>query len=254
MTLVIEDLIVLGRACPESIKDGRVTVCLGGYSPTLGFIRVYPTRTDMPCGRWDIVRVEVERDDRDTREESWKIAGSRGEWESLGDKVEVTGVFPRDKWRGLVGNLVDGCVQDINEAHRSLGIVKPDIEQRYFCENPQYGQTFQQVLPGMGESTKVKRDFPLEPRVKYRCSVCRNKNPHDQKVLEWGFYEWIRKHPDDPEQVWENAMLDSSHHDIYFLVGNQFKYRTSFLVISILRVPTGPIQPPLVQFPKLAKR
>jgi hypothetical protein len=253
MKTLIKDLIVLGRACPEPIKDGRVTVCLGGYSHTLGFVRVYPTRTRMQWKRWDIVRVEVEKDDRDPRKESWKITGSRTEWDNLSDKIEVIGVFPRDKRRDLVGNLVDGCVQDINEVHRSLGIVKPNIQERYFSNNPQYGQTFQQVLPGMGESIKVKRDFPVEPRVKYRCSDCRNKNPHNQKVLEWGFYEWIRKHPGNPEQVWENAKLDSSRHDIYFLVGNQLRHPTSFLVISILPVPTGPIQPSLVQFPKTEK-
>jgi hypothetical protein len=247
---LIDDLIVLGRACPEPIRDGRITVCLGGYSLTLGFVRIYPTRTDMPWRRWDIVRVEVEKDDRDTREESWKIAGSRTEWEGLSSKIERVGRFPQGKWRDLVGNLADGCVQDINEARRSLGIVKPNIINRYFTDNPLYGRMFQQVLPGLGESTKVKRDFPVEPRVTYRCSDCRAQNPHDQQVLEWGFYRWISKNPDNLDQVWENALLDSPDHDIYLFVGNQFRFRTSFMVISILRVPAGPMQSPLVSYRK----
>lgn len=243
---LLDDLIVLGRACPEPLKDGRITVCLGGYSPTLGFVRLYPTRTDTHWRRWDIVRVIVEKDDRDTRKESWKIAGSRTQWNDLSSKIEVIDHFPQGKWRDFVGNLVDGCVQDINTACRSLGIVKPDIMKRYFGNNPLYGQMFQSTLPGLGESTKVKRDFPVEPRVEYRCSGCRIKGSHNQKVLEWGFYEWIRKNPDNVDQVWENAQFDSSNYDIYFFVGNQFKHRTSFIIISVLRVPTGPIQLPLV--------
>jgi len=245
---LINDLIVLGRACPEPIKDGRITVCLGGYSPRLGFVRIYPTRTDMPWHRWDIVKVEVEKDDRDTRNESWKIAGSRTQWDTLCERVEVVGHWSRSRWRNLAGNLVDGCVQDINEARRSLGIVKPYIHKRYFARNPLYGRMFQQVLPGFGESTKVKRDFPFEPRVTYRCSNCRSKNPHDQQVLEWGFFEWIRKNPDNIEQVWENALLDSPDHEISFFVGNQSRHRTSFMVISILRVPKGPVQSPLLPY------
>jgi hypothetical protein len=247
---LIDDLIIIGRACPEPIKDGRVTVCLGGYSSALGFVRVYPTRTDMDWKRWDIVRVEVEKDERDTRKESWKIAGSKAEWESLSNKVEFVGKLPQQEWRNLVASLADECVQDINEAQRSLGIVKPTILKRYFAKNPLYGQMFQQALPGFGESTKVKRDFPVEPRVTYTCSTCKNQRPHDQQVLEWGFYEWLRKHPDNIEQVWENAQFDSAKHDIYFFVGNQFNYRNSFMVISTLRVPAGPIQTPLVPYRK----
>lgn len=249
--MIIDDLVVLGRACPEPIKDGRITVCLGGYSPTLGFVRVYPTRTDMNWRRWDIVHVEVEKDERDTRKESWKIAGSRTEWENLGKKIKVVGELPRGKRRDLVANLVDNCVQDINKVHRSLGIVQPSILKRYFKHNPLYGQMFQQVLPSFGESTKVKRDFSVEPRVRYRCSDCRTKNPHDQQVLEWGFYEWLRKNPDNIDQVWKAALLDSANHTIYFLVGNQFRHRKSFIVISVLRVPVGPIQSPLIPYRKL---
>lgn len=244
----IEDLVILGRAVPEPIKDGRVTVCLGGFSPTLGFVRVYPTRTNMPWSRWDIVKVAVEKDERDTRSESWKIAGSRTEWEHLSNKVEVVGRLSQSKRHNLVGSLVDGCVQDVNEERRSLGIVKPNILERYFAPNSLYSQMFQQALPGFGESTKVKRDFVVEPRVKYRCSECKAMNPHNQQVLEWGFYEWIRKNPDNIEQVWTNALLDSPDHHIYFFIGNQFRYRTSFMVISVLRVPAGPIQPPLVPY------
>lgn len=250
---LIDDLIILGRACPEPIKNGRTTVCLGGYSPSVGFVRIYPTRTDMPFRRWDIVKVEVEKDERDTREESWKIAGSRTEWESLSEKVVVVNKFPKKKRRNLIDNLVDGCVQEINNAHRSLGLVKPNIQKKYFASNPLYGQMFQQFLPGFSELTKVKRDFSVEPRVVYKCSDCKTKNPHNQQVLEWGFYMWIHKNPNKIDQVWQNALIDSQKHDIYFFVGNQFRHRTSFMVISILRIQKGPIQNFLLPFRKWMK-
>ena len=253
--MLIKDLVLLGRACPEPLKDGRVTVCAAGWSETLGFVRIYPTRTDTAWRRWDVVRVEVERNDRDTRRESWKIVGSRGEWETLARRVDVIGhVRSTDERRNLIGNLTDSCVQVLNEQKRSLGIIKPaHILKTYLSPNDDYGQLFQQGLPGMTElgSVQVKRDFPLEPRIRYQCPSCQTtRGYHDQQVLEWGFFEWLRKHPEAAEQVWENAGFGRPTTDIYLFVGNQAAHRTSFLVISVLRVPHGPTAKPLFPYKK----
>jgi hypothetical protein len=248
--MIIDDLIILGRACPEQIKDGRITVCSGGYSHKLGFVRIYPTRTKMPWRQWDIVRVEVEKDLRDTRVESWKIAGSKSDWENLAEKVEVAGHLPQSEWMNLVTNLADGCIQEINDKKRSLGIIKPTVLERFFTHNPHYGVIFQPLLPTLSEKTAVKRDFEFEPRVKYKCQMCKSKKPHNQQILEWGFYEWLRKNPEKKEQVWKNALFDSPKHEIFFFVGNQFMHRRSFIVISVLRVPKGSIQLPLELFKK----
>jgi len=251
----IKDLIILGRACPEPLKDGRVTVCLAGWSETLGFVRLYPTRRDMPGKRWDIIQVEVEKNDQDTRMESWKIAGSKSDWEKLSDKIEVIShISNPSERRNVVGNLVDISVNDVNAKKRSLGIVKPNIVSKFFKENAKYGELFQKGLPGFTEldDVKVKRDFPYEPRVKYTCPDDPNSTTeHNQQVLEWGFYEWLRKEPDKKEQVWENAGFDKDNTAIYFLIGNQFRYRNSFMVVSVLRFPTGHIEKSMFPYRKL---
>src|SRR5688572_9893335 len=95
--MVIDDLVVLGRACPEPLKDGRITVCLGGYSFSKGFIRIYPTKVNMDINQWAIIKVEVERDERDTRNESWKIAGSKNDWDNLHRRVKRVGDLAKEK-------------------------------------------------------------------------------------------------------------------------------------------------------------
>lgn len=247
--LVLDDFVVLGRAVPECIKNGRVTVCTAGYSKTLGFVRVFPTTTRMPLNTWNIVKVPVERDPRDTRKESWKIQGSKNEWTRLGEKAQVTGqVHPKDRLN-LIANLVDDCVNDINESRRSLGIVKPTIEECYFCSEEDFDPTLQETLFGAPLPT-TKKQYREFPKIKYRCSNCRAKKHHDQTVLEWGFYEWMRKHPDKPEQVWENAQIFSPKHECFFLVGNMRDRRTAFLIISVLRLQKGTVSQPLVPFCK----
>jgi hypothetical protein len=243
--MLIDDLIVLGRACPEPLKDGRVTVCLAGWSEKHGFIRLYPTRPNFSCSRWDIIKADVERNERDTRAESRKIVGSKNEWETLADKIEVVGhVKKPDQRRNLAGNLCDPSVDFINNQKRSLGIVRPSVIRTYISENPRYDEPFQLGLPAMTEfsQTQVKRDFPFEPRVVYTCpDDPESATKHHQQVLEWGFYRWFFKEPGKEEQVWENAGFGSKNTDIYFLVGNMVRHRNSFMVISVLRFPSGAV-------------
>ncbi len=239
--MIIGDLIILGRGCPDRIKDGRLTVCTAGYSHTQGFVRVYPTRMDSPLRQWNVVQVPVDRDPRDTRIESWKIEGSKGEWERLSEKIDVTGFLKgRSDRRNLVANLVDGCVFDLNDARRSLGIVKPEQMRPYIAEKTEYDTEMQTTLFG-GRPIMTKSNYPVEPRIEFRCSGCRKDSPHDMQVIEWGFYEWFRKNPENPDQVWANARISDPNYDVYLFVGNQFRYRRSFIIIGAIRIRKGAV-------------
>lgn len=255
--MLLKDLIILGRACPEPLKDGRVTVCLAGYSAEYGFIRLYPTHPKMNMKRWDIIEVEVERTERDTRDESWKIVGSKTDWDILPDKIQVIGHLKKpDDRRNLIGNLTDTSAKILNEQKRSLGIVKPEVLETYFGKNSKFGEWKQQGLPGFTDLDKyfTKRDYEIEPRVKYRCPDITPPSQHDQQVLEWGFYEWFRKEPNKLEQVWENAGFNRENRDIYFLLGNLFLYRNSFMIISTLSIHSGSINKPMFPYKKWTPR
>jgi hypothetical protein len=238
--MIIDDLIVLGRGVPEPTKDGRVTICLGGYSPKYGFIRIYPTKYNMNIKRWAIIEVEVEKNPNDTRKESWKIAGSKSQWNTLHLQVNKIGDLPKKNQLPLIHSLVSNCVGTINNNRNSLGIVKPDILNYYLRNNPKFGKPIQLAL--FQQNIKVKRDFLYEPRVQYRCSGCKNKNPHDQQVLEWGFFKWFEKQPERCNQVWENAKFNNPNYNLYFFVGNLARFRNSFIVISVLRFKKQHIQ------------
>jgi hypothetical protein len=255
--MLLKDLTILGRACPEPLKDGRVTVCLAGYSYEYGFIRLYPTHPQMQMSQWDVIEVEVERNEQDTRDESWKIIGSKEEWDNLPQKIKVIGSLDnREERRNLIGNLTDVNAHALNEQKRSLGIVKPEVLETYFGTNSKFSEWKQMGLPGFTDLDKyfTKRDYEKEPRVKYRCPQASPPTEHDQQVIEWGFYEWFRKNPENIEQVWENAGFRKPNTDLYFLLGNLFKHRNSFMVISVLRVPSGAIIKPMFELKKRTLR
>jgi len=111
-------------------------------------------------------------------------------------------------------------------------------------------------LPGLTDldTYQVKREFQFEPRITFTYPGCQTASgQHDFQVLEWGVYEWIRKNPENKEQVWENLGIGKQEWDQFFLVGNQAAHRNSFMIISVLRFKPGgkPVTAPLFPYRKL---
>lgn len=243
--MVVDDCIILGQAVPDEISDSRFTVCTAGYSPKYGLLRIYPVPPGADMDRWNIMEIPLERDLRDKRQESWKVSGSKAEWDRLQHKMRVVGGIKKKPDRiKLLGELfkqfgVD-CVEDLNAQKRSLGLVKPTILGYRFEKREKYDPSTQMTLFAK-EPFLTIHNYQYQPRIQYRCSGCKTKEPHDQQVIEWGVYEGMRKNPDNINKVWENLGFGKDEWDISgFLVGNQFKYRTSFMIISVLRFKRSP--------------
>jgi hypothetical protein len=230
----IDDLVMLGRAAPDTLRDGRTTICAAGYSRTHGFVRLYPTRLTSPLKQWSIVSVPVERNPQDTRGESWKIEGSKGEWDDLDSKIEVTGELARPERIQLIPGLSSPCVMMLNESRVSLGIVRPKELRGYLSERSEVDPTVQTTLFG-GRTPKTKANYKLQPRLEYRCESCTSVAAHDQQIVEIGCYEWFRKNPGGEAQVFDNLRLADPEYEKFLLVGDQAHHRGSYLVIGILR-------------------
>ncbi len=235
---IIDDLIILGRSVPVEIQNGRRPICVGGYSPSRGFIRLYPTFSVFPIKRWSICEVEVERPRTpryDGRIESWKICGDRQSPRALLDKIIVSDKFDREEWPDLLASIQDPCVSVLNDEKRSLGIIKPTINSCYFTDNEAYKNYRRMTLDGSFQVQEIN-EFEYKPRINYTCPDCRTKQGfHDQQLLEWGAYEYMRKFPRTIDKLWENLQLDNPDYEKYFFVGNLLQHLRSFMVISVLR-------------------
>ena len=93
---------VIAISIPEySKRDGCLYNCTLGYChESQSIIRVYPVPI-VGMKKWRTYRIEVERNKRDTREESWKLSGN--------SKYENWTDFGKD-------------VLDIGKMERSIGI------------------------------------------------------------------------------------------------------------------------------------
>lgn len=229
----IDDLIVLGRAAPEPISDGRETVCLGGYSRTEGWVRLYPTQRKMSeLSRWNVVSVPVESDDsHDNRDESYKIAGSKKDWNKLHEKVEKVGELNKSQQIELSVELATDCSAELKKKKQSLGLVDPkNIIDTYL--KPTEGDTIQANL--QGGLRKGKNEYDNKLYIKYRCEGCIQKGPHDQHTIEWGVYRYWDKN-DTPKEVISALDLDDKSVKNFFFVGNLNNRRTAYIIISVLR-------------------
>lgn len=235
---VVDDLVVLGNAVPDIISDQRITVCTVGFSSHLGLVRIYPVPPSSHMMRWNVVQIPLDRNPKDARPESWKIQGSKTEWDKLSSKIELKRKLKDDEKRQLVEKLHSifgaGCIEDLNDKRVSLGMIKPKIIG-YRLEKRDDYEGMAQTQLGKGYPFLTIKNYPLKPVIEYRCPNCKIKGTHNQQVVEWGVFEWMRQNPKTPEKVWENLRLTDSSYERSFLVGNMVLYPTSFMIISLFR-------------------
>ncbi|MFQ5979868.1 MAG: hypothetical protein ACE5OZ_17190 [Candidatus Heimdallarchaeota archaeon] len=242
----INDLVVLGRAAPDRMKNGRISYCVAGYSQKYGFLRLYPTNVQCPLYAWNIVEVPVEQNRQDTRYESWKIVGSQASWATLHEKIEVKGSYKKKHRRQIPWNLRESCCENLNDQRRSLGIIQPVEIKGFFKEREQLLEEekqkqlslehFLDLAPREDDWIKTKGEYDFVPYIRYKCPQCRTSQGfHEQQLISIEAYEWMRKNPDNIDQLWTNYNLYNPEYDIYLFVGNQKIHRNSFMVISILR-------------------
>ncbi len=230
----LKNLVVLGESWPEVIKGGRQAICVAAYSQELGFIRLYPARIDSPLRAWNIVDVKVERNRKDSRKESWKLANSK-DWENINKNIRVIRKLNEKERIEFIRKIPLSATESLNKEKISLGIVRPEI---LGYELKETGVTPSYQLTLTGRKLRSKKDFGIKPYITYRClPECRTKKAHNQQLLEWGVYMWLNKNKakKEREKVFDNLRISDTAYEKYFVVGNLAYKRKTFAIINVIR-------------------
>lgn len=233
--MICDDFIMLGKTVPEPQSDGRVFVCSAGYSPELrSLIRIYPlSRKDAPK-RWSINSVPLERNPKDSRPESWKLAGNR----EADNHLRINEVFAnRGQVHGMsTRDVLDddkiwvNSIKEANERRLSLALIEPKATPEVIYEqnlNSPDSPQLKLFTDGLPPAEGAKR-FPHMPRLVFNDDA----GEHRLMLRDWGCYERMRKAPGALDL--EDALsLDT---DSRLLIGNLNSHRTSWLVISVLNI------------------
>ncbi len=233
-------MIILGQAAPVEIRGGRKSICTAGWSPSEGMVRLYPVPTTTRARMWSRVNVPVTRNTQDIRYESWKIQGSNSEWDTLNTKILDLGRIEKKPERiQLMQTILKshsyGCVNELNDQRGSLGIIIPTNIEGYYVDRKKFEATTQMTLDSSVKFV-TSENFPKIPMIRYTCPKCTTKKGyHEQQLLAWEAYEWMRQKPDELDGLWDNLRLYDPDYEKYFLIGNQAYHLTRFMIISVIR-------------------
>jgi HNH endonuclease len=232
--VILEDFVMLGTTVPEPCSDKRVTVCSAGISPQLGsLVRVYPLARRNAPRRWHGYRVPLERNPKDSRPESWKVAGDRtpGAHERINEQfAQIHGPMKPADRTALLRKYTIGSIKQANERRLSLAVIHPDALELHFEHNPDSPDSPQMSLFDMpGEPPSGARRFPWMPRLDFKDEL----GWHHLMLRDWGAFELQRKHDGD---YFRRNLAVALHLDqnSSLLIGNLSNRRTAWLVISVL--------------------
>jgi len=272
--MVVERVIVLAKTYPElSSKHGQL-VCVAGINEYGEWRRLYPIPykiwidemyKNIRFKKWDIIDVEVSEKPppHDRRSESRYVAN----WE----KIRIVDHI-RD-WEirlAIIKKLLDLDIESIIDSGRSLGVIKP-AKVLSFSSKPRHklkDEAEKDVLKKMDEADSSVtlleylciNDKYLLPEVKepdvkveklpwigykFYCNNPRCRG-HEMMVIDWEAQELFRKYKAVEGPV-KKKMFDELvlNRDLYFIIGNTWKYHKSFMIIGLFYPPkeTQAIEP-----------
>jgi len=246
----LKDMVVLGQGAPNQIKkigkqQGR---CLCLWSEKTGFVRVYP----VPFGYvkdWEIINVQVRKPNNDGRENSFVVYNYENEWHNLFRRIyaqkrinrlgnKVNKEIPRKERIKFLENLPKTTFSEIRDNRKSFGLIKPAKLDLFLKKNREKSQA-QMTLFDLDYCIMNQNDFAYIPYLRYECDgECKSKHPHEQKIVEWGAYQFMRKNPNSKEhcvKLKENYHIGEKDYVHYVLIGNIKKYPTTYIVVKLIR-------------------
>lgn len=249
-------VLIWGKTYPELSAAHTETVCTAGCRENGDPIRLYPVPLRYLNGAqqyrlYDIVEVDVQRNLKDPRPESHRIAP---------DTIQVVSHLDSDRFewgerrawtaRSIAWHF--DSVADLRAAQEtrglSLGLVRPGtiIGARLVQKSPsarnEYFAKWDELTAGE-QGDLFPREYksldfiPVEIRLQWRCAgacTCHDGAPHDMQVLDWGLVELGRK-----TGKWELArdrlaeISDLSRYDFRLFMGTFRLHMTTFGVIGL---------------------
>ena len=235
---------LLCKSVPEFDKrDGKLYTCSLGYCPQYGLIRVYPLPlTGMK--KWHTYEIEVEKNKRDSRRESWKLSSySKNEnWIGFSDDCKPLGMANKTKVIQYLSSCVSPSISRLNEERKSIGVVLAQTVNPFWDANDRFINTNQVGMFNDVELADFTK-FTKETRQKEARIIFKDEDgTHNLQLNEWQFFEYQRKYGATKEAF---RFINTSKPQL-LLVGNMLQYQRNWMVLSSFQSPNILNQPQLI--------
>ena len=216
--MILEDFVMLGKTAPEVDRQGRITVCSAGWSPELRqLVRIYPLAVENTPPDFSVSQVRLERNHKDSRHESWKIAGDRGVEVHSGINSRFDVKYILNDHESLIEQIpLVGSIDEANQKRLSLAVVQPQKKPSFYLErNKNYC---------MSKNQMGTKSYKYLPRLQFSL----NGHTHKLKYLNQEVYQHLQ--PKNKTDFWK--ISGRFKYNPKLLVGNMFAYRNNWLVIA----------------------
>ncbi|RUS94003.1 hypothetical protein DSM106972_094740 [Dulcicalothrix desertica PCC 7102] len=257
-------ILIATKTYPSISKKYRETVCTAGVllsddEKPLQWIRIYPIPFryidfDQRYPRWSIIEADIERNDKDFREESYRINPNTI---NIVRKIGTSNNWQERK--SLLLPLKFDSIKQIKEQNKSLGIIKPSSINKYYCKptKREWAPKQQAVLD---QQDLFEESVDLE-KIPYKfgyefTSVAGEK--HKYSISDWEIMQLYRncrnnskansmeeKEQESLVKVKQKLEELAKNNDLHFIVGNLKNHKNSFMIIGLF-------YPPIVQSEQLS--
>lgn len=236
--MILTNFTMLGTTAPEVQADGRRFVCSAGIDPSVGLVRIYPLSEEGAPKRWSQNTIELTRNPRDQRHESFQIDGDRNpdNHAAINRMFTTIGTSNKRDLASMIDRHTVTSITELNEKRRSLAFVPLPagtgrVTWREDQSHPDHPQGVLDLgIPGEGVVGSRSESKAFTPVLNFRLE----DGEHNLTIRDRGSFEYIRKGFD------RDALSGALHleRDRLLLIGNHNRFRNAWLVISVLS-PVG---------------
>ena len=250
-------VLIATKTYPSISTKYKETVCTAGIlldddENPMQWIRIYPIRfreldSDKRYKRWSIVSAEIERDEKDFREESYRINDS--------SIIVIREIGTKNSWeerKSFVLPLQFSSIAEIQAQGKSVGIIKPKSIEKYFYKNTEREwSSKQKAIQDQGDLFEASVELEKIPyQFGYRFTEIDDVK-HSYTISDWEIcqlYRGCRNRSkavtlEDREQEALSKVKQKlegeflSKKDLYFIVGNLKNHCKVFMIIGIFYPP-----------------
>lgn len=246
-------ILIATKTYPSISTKYKETVCTAGVllddsEKPLQWIRIYPVRFrnldfDQRYPRWSIISAEIERNEKDYRAESFRINDASI---NIIRKIDTKNNWTERK--SFVLPLQFSSIKEIQKQNKSLGIIKPQSIDKYFCKKTSRDwslkqQAVQDQLDLFEPSVNLEK-IPYQFGYQF---TEQDGTSHRYTISDWEIMQLYRGCRDKskqtkPEDKEEEALRKvrqklegefMSKKELYFIVGNLKNPCKVFIIIGL---------------------
>ncbi len=210
------EMMVNCKTYPAVSKKYIETVCTGGIARDGQFVRLYPIPFRLLAereqyDRWDVIRVKVYQDTKDTRPESQHIEANT--------KIEIIGQVKSDRARwDWMRQGVFISTEEMERKGKTNGLVEIVPKELYWEPEEKVWSTNQLEVLTQGNlfhTPEVMHSLALRVPWQFRLKFSEKSTgkEFDRKVLAWSYYQGFRRQLERLGD--ENKALEAVRDNVY---------------------------------------